>query len=122
MPLKCSTRSTGGPLKKPIEWSLKTILAPWAYLASVLYHDSFWYPFLAKTKMQDVLNSDWGRLFRNWEHLTPDAQGFPHVGDTASELKKTGLRAFCDSLGILGTCIAEAPEFIHARRKTAHRG
>ena len=37
-----------GPLKKPIEWSLKTVLAPWAYLASVIYHDSFWYPFVAK--------------------------------------------------------------------------
>ena len=24
-----------GPLKKPIEWSLKTVLAPWAYIASV---------------------------------------------------------------------------------------
>ena len=30
-----------GPLKKPIEWSLKTVLAPWAYMASVLYHDTF---------------------------------------------------------------------------------
>ena len=27
-----------GPLKKPIEWSLKTVLAPWAYIASVVYH------------------------------------------------------------------------------------
>ena len=106
-----------GPLKRPIEWSLKTVLAPWAYLASVLYHDSFWYPFLAKTKMQDVLQSDWGRLFRNWERLTPDEQGFAHVGDTAPELKKTGLRAFWNSLGILGTCIVEAPEFLHARKR-----
>ena len=77
-----------GSLKKPIEWSLKTILAPWAYMASVLYHDSFWYPLHAKNKMQDVLNSDWGRLFRNWEHLTPNAQGFPDVGDTSAKLKK----------------------------------
>ena len=40
-----------GPLKGPIEWSLKTFLAPWAYLASVVYHDSFWYPFKAKRLM-----------------------------------------------------------------------
>ena len=33
-----------GKLKKPIEWSLKTWLAPWAYLASVAYHDLYWYP------------------------------------------------------------------------------
>ena len=37
-----------GPMKKPIEWSLKTVLAPWAYIASVIYHDSFWYPMNAK--------------------------------------------------------------------------
>ncbi len=111
-----------GPLKKPIEWSLKTILAPWAYLASVLYHDSFWYPFLAKTRMQDALQSDWGRLFRNWERLTPDARGFPDVGDEACELEKTGLRALWDSLGILGSCMVEAPEFIHQRKKAVHRG
>lgn len=107
-----------GGLKKPIEWSLKTILAPWAYMASVLYHDSFWYPFHAKNKMQDVLNSDWGHLFRNWEHLTPNAHGFPDIGDTASELKKTNLQALWDSLGILRACIVEAPEFIQSKKTT----
>ena len=56
-----------GPLKKPIEWSLKTVLAPWAYIASVLYHDMFWYPVNADRMMDDVLSSEWGRLFRNWE-------------------------------------------------------
>src|SRR6188474_3068829 len=61
-----------GPLKKPIEWSLKTVLAPWAYIASVIYHDSFWYPVLARKKMHDVLDSVWGLLFRNWERVTPD--------------------------------------------------
>ena len=105
-----------GSLKKPIEWSLKTILAPWAYMASVLYHDSFWYPFHAKNKMQDVLNSDWGRLFRNWEHLTPNERGFPDVGDTSSKLKKTNLQALWDSFGILRDCIVEAPEFIQSKK------
>ena len=59
-----------GPMKKPIEWSLKTVLAPWAYIASVVYHDSFWYPRNAKRLMHDVLASPWGRLFRNWETVT----------------------------------------------------
>ncbi|MCZ6632131.1 MAG: DUF362 domain-containing protein [bacterium] len=111
-----------GSLKKPIEWSLKTILAPWAYIASVIYHDSFWYPFIAKKKMREVLNSAWGRLFGNWEQLTPDEQGFPSVGDEAPEIRKTGLRAFWESLGILGTCIVEAPEFLRSRRKPLHKG
>ena len=70
-----------GPLRKPIEWSLKTVLAPWAYIASVVYHDSFWYPLNADRRMTEVLSSPWGRLFQNWETLTPDADGFPTVGD-----------------------------------------
>ena len=66
-----------GPLKKPVEWSLKTVLAPWSYLASVFYHDTIWYPFIGEKRVKAALASDWGRLFRNWETLTPDAQGFP---------------------------------------------
>ena len=106
-----------GPLKKPIEWSLKTVLAPWAYMASVIYHDSFWYPFLARKKMQDALESNWGRLFQNWEALTPHSQGFAAVGEDASGIRQTGLRAFWRSLGILGTCIREAPEFLTLRKR-----
>jgi hypothetical protein len=107
-----------GPLKKPLEWSLKTVLAPWSYIASVIYHDSFWYPFKAKQGMRVALDSDWGRLFRNWEQLTPDEQGYPSVGEATAEFKRTGLSAFGRSLGILATCIVEAPEFAARRRKT----
>jgi uncharacterized protein (DUF362 family) len=109
-----------GPLKKPMEWSLKTVLAPWSYIASVLYHDSFWYPFFGKNKMRQVLDSSWGRLFRNWEQLTPDEEGFPAVGDEAAELKRTGFRAFWKSLGILGTTVKEAPEFAARQRRAVH--
>jgi uncharacterized protein (DUF362 family) len=106
-----------GPLKKPIEWSLKTVLAPWAYLASVVYHDSFWYPVLAKRTMHQALDSDWGRLFRNWETLTANQDGFPTVGEQGAELTRTGARALVTSLGILGTCLREAPEFANRKRK-----
>jgi len=109
-----------GPLKKPLEWSLKTVLAPWSYIASVVYHDSFWYPFLGERKMREALDSDWGRLFRNWELLTPDEQGFPVVGEQGAELKRSGLRAFWRSFGVLGTAIKEAPEFAARRRRAAH--
>jgi hypothetical protein len=51
-----------GPLKKPVEWSLKTVLAPWSYVASVVYHDSIWYPLIAKKRMVKVLDSDWGQI------------------------------------------------------------
>jgi len=106
-----------GPLKKPIEWSLKTILAPWAYMASVIYHDSLWYQLVAKKKMAEVLESNWGRLFKNWENVVSNENGYPDVGESGTEIKKTGLKAFWRSLWILGTCIREAPEFISKRRK-----
>jgi uncharacterized protein (DUF362 family) len=108
-----------GRLRAPIEWSLRSILAPWAYIASVLYHDSFWYPVKARGMMDEVLDSPWGRLFRNWETLTPDAQGYPDVGGTAAQIARTGARAFARSLGILGTCLREAPEFEMRRQHKA---
>ena len=74
-----------GPMKKPIEWSLKTVLAPWAYIASVIYHDSFWYPVQREARDAATCStSPWGRLFRNWETVqrrTPN--GYPDVGDDA---------------------------------------
>ncbi len=110
-----------GPLKKPIEWSLKTVLAPWAYLASVAYHDSLWYPLVAKRRMREVLASNWGRLFASWENLTPDERGFADLGDVTPELQRSGFSAFLTSLGVLFTCLTEAPEFA-ARRRTKRLG
>lgn len=110
-----------GPLKKPIEWSLKTVLAPWAYMASVVYHDSLWYPILGKKMMREALASDWGRLFRNWEQLQPSADGFPTVGDGSVELTRTGWQALATSFGILGTCMKEAPEFSNSKRRVVTR-
>ena len=104
-----------GPMKKPIEWSLKTVLAPWAYIASVIYHDSFWYPYNAKRMMRDVLDAPWGRLFRNWETAAANADGYPDVGAGGGEITLTGGRALARSLGILGTCIVQAPEFVHKK-------
>jgi hypothetical protein len=111
-----------GPMKKPIEWSLKTVLAPWAYIASVLYHDSFWYPVNARRTMRQVLDSPWGRLFRNWERMMPDANGYAQVDGAAPELTLTGGKALVRSLGILGTCIAEAPEFLSRRMRQSRGG
>lgn len=110
-----------GPLRAPVEWSLKTVLAPWAYIASVLYHDTFWYPFNAERRMRAALDSPWGRLFQNWERVQGTSDGFPEVGDAPAEVKGAGLRALGQSVGILGTCIAEAPEFASRRRRATPR-
>jgi uncharacterized protein (DUF362 family) len=108
-----------GRLKTLIEWSLKTWLAPWAYVASVTYHDLYWYPMRGKGLVHQALNSEWGRLFHNWERLTPDQNGFPEVGDVpahfvrgTSELMRMGAR-------VLGTAVKEAPE-VSARLRHRH--
>ena len=106
-----------GPLKKPIEWSLKTVLAPWAYLASVAYHDSFWYPLMAKSRVEEVLRSDWGRLFHNWENVRAEGGGYPDVGSEAPELSRSGFRAFARSIPLLGGALREAPELAALRRR-----
>ncbi len=108
-----------GPLRTPVEWSLKTVLAPWAYVASVVYHDSFWYPLRAKRLMRAALESPWGRLFRDWEHAAVDSNGYRVAGTLPAEAPRTGWRALVRSAGILGTCLREAPEFALRRRRRA---
>ena len=110
-----------GPLKKPLEWSLKTFLAPWSYIASVVYHDTFWYTFVAKKQMEEALRSEWGRLFCNWEKLEADERGYPEVGEGAAVFDRTGLHSFLQSFRILATCLREAPEFEARRRRATLR-
>jgi hypothetical protein len=111
-----------GPLRKPVEWSLKTVLAPWAYIASVLYHDSFWYPAHQDT-VHAILHSDWGRLFHNWDRVALPAgdlatPGWLDVGADPLELKRDTRRLIGQSFRILGECIREAPEFAARKRHT----
>jgi uncharacterized protein (DUF362 family) len=112
-----------GPLKKPLEWSLKTWLAPWAYLASVTYHDLFWYPRFGRDRVARALRSDWGRLFANWGAVPPDAaaRGFPDVGDAHPELVRRGLKHFAEGVRLLGMAVAESPERSARRRRAASR-
>ncbi len=110
-----------GPLRKPVEWTLKTVLAPWAYAASVLYHDTFWYPTHQKI-IHGVLRSDWGRLFENWDRLAIppdqlDRKGWDDVGEAPAGIKRESAKLVMKSVKILGTCIKEAPEFAARKRR-----
>ena len=110
-----------GPLKKPVGWSLKTFLAPWSYIASVLFHDFYWYP-MHLNRVNAVLKSAWGRLFHNWEKvaLSPDdltTKGFNDVGAAAYKLDRSRLPKLQKQLRILGTCIKEAPEFSKPKKR-----
>jgi uncharacterized protein (DUF362 family) len=107
-----------GPLKKPVEWSLKTWLAPWAYMASVGYHDLFWYPRYAKEKIKPILESDWGRLFANWENVRADAEGrgFPDVGAASQELVRIGVKHFLEGARLVGMALTDSPELQMKKR------
>jgi hypothetical protein len=115
-----------GPLRGPLEWTLRTVLAPWSYVASVLYHDTFWYP-THQDVVHRILHSDWGRLFHHWDELAlpPDdlrTPGWTDVGQVPLRLRKDSLRLLLRSLHILGTCLREAPEFAARRRRLAAVG
>ncbi len=110
-----------GPLRRWVEWSLKTWLAPWAYIASVTYHDAFWYPFLGRRRVRAALSSAWGRLFANWEQVQPDGSGYAEVGQEAPSLVRRTAAHLGLALRVLWTCIKEAPEIAPSRRAAARR-
>lgn len=51
---------------KPFEKLLtRSPLVPWAYLASNLYHNAYWYPLHGKKRAKKMLEeTEWGALFR----------------------------------------------------------
>lgn len=52
-----------GPLKPLEKLLLRTFLAPWSYLASWVYHDFFWYKLIGRPRVNEALQTDWGKLF-----------------------------------------------------------
>lgn len=105
-----------GFLKKPLEWSLRTWLAPWSYVASVLYHDMYWYSFKGRRRILEALGSPWGRLFHNWGSLSPDERGFEDVGDSPIDPTRSLPEQLITATKILGTTLKEAPEIAAWKR------
>lgn len=112
-----------GPLKGPIEWSLKTWLAPWAYLASVIYHDWWWYPMHARRQLKKMMRTPWGRLFGAWEQVqpAPDGRGFAGVADLPPGPVSITPAHYWRGLRLLGMAIAESPEWQARQRRAGGR-
>jgi uncharacterized protein (DUF362 family) len=65
---------------KPLEHLLlRTPLVPWAYAASRIYHDLYWYHFVGKKRIRALRDSQWLRLFEAY------AQGPPGADALASQ-------------------------------------
>jgi len=45
---------------------LQTLIAPWSYLASNLYHDVYWYNFIGKKRVVKYMKTGWGKLFQRY--------------------------------------------------------
>lgn len=51
----------------PLEpFLLRSPLVPWSYLASNLYHNVYWYPFVGRKRVEAALETKWGQFFKNY--------------------------------------------------------
>ena len=56
-----------GPLKPLEKLLLRTFIAPWSYIASIAYHDWYWYPMVGKPRVRWAINeTKWGELFKKY--------------------------------------------------------
>ena len=55
-----------GPLKRLEKMLLRTVIAPWSYAASRLYHDVYWYNVVGRGRVRQALGGPWGELFQRY--------------------------------------------------------
>ncbi|MQF68274.1 DUF362 domain-containing protein [SAR202 cluster bacterium AD-802-K11_MRT_200m] len=55
-----------GPLKPLENILLRSPIAPWAYLASNLYHNDYWYRFKGRKKVDEAMRTGWGKLLETY--------------------------------------------------------
>jgi len=55
-----------GPLKPLEKFLLRTVLVPWSYIASVIFHDWIWHPAIGKQRTNAFMRTSWGKLFRQY--------------------------------------------------------
>jgi hypothetical protein len=91
------------------------------YIASVLYHDLYWYPRFSRKQMQACLQSEWGSSFRTGERCPPRRTVFSEVGQDEPKYRRNLSGMLKQGLKVLGSCIVEAPEFEARRRAKRNR-
>ena len=55
-----------GPLKPLEHLLLRSFIVPWAYFASNLYYNGFWYNLIGKGRVNSMMNKEWGKLFQQY--------------------------------------------------------
>jgi uncharacterized protein (DUF362 family) len=52
---------------KPFENALlRSPIVPWSYFASNFYHNVYWYPRVGRKRVEDALDTKWGRMFQSY--------------------------------------------------------
>ncbi len=55
-----------GPLKPFEKILLRTVITPWSYVASIVYHDLYWYNLVGRKRVRWALETKWGKLFQSY--------------------------------------------------------
>ena len=55
-----------GPLQPLERLLLRTVIAPWSYVASRIYHDVYWWNVHGRRRAARALGGPWGRLFQRY--------------------------------------------------------
>ncbi len=55
-----------GPLKPLEKMLLRSPVAGWSFIASKLYHDSYWFRFIGKKRVDEIMETEWGKLFKSY--------------------------------------------------------
>ena len=55
-----------GPLKPLERLLLRSPIAPWAFLASNLYHNQYWLRFIGRRRVREAMKTGWGKLFQSY--------------------------------------------------------
>jgi uncharacterized protein (DUF362 family) len=45
---------------------LRSPLVPWSYFASNFYHNVYWYPFVGRKRVEEALETKWGKMFSEY--------------------------------------------------------
>jgi len=55
-----------GPLKPLENVLLRSCISPWSFYASRLFHDGYWFPCVGKKRVNQMLQTGWGKLFEDY--------------------------------------------------------
>ncbi len=55
-----------GPLKPLENMLLRSWIAPWSFVASNIYHNSYWLRFIGRKRIREAMKTRWGKLLQSY--------------------------------------------------------